>query len=58
MIKNAPTEDKNKDMNIALRPFALILLKLTEYSAESDVHSLFLFLKITIDTSEPIIPKE
>ncbi len=56
-MKKAPQEDKNKDIKMDFIPLDLILLILTEYSAESEVLSLFFFLKIIIDTKEPIIPK-
>lgn len=57
IIKKAPQEERNSDINIDLIPLDLILLILTEYSAESDVLSLFFLLKIIIDTKDPIIPK-
>jgi hypothetical protein len=57
MIKKAPTDDRKSDMKMDLSPFDLIRFKLSEYSAESEVLNLFFFLKITIETKEPIIPK-
>ncbi len=58
IIKKAPQEHKNIEMKIDFSPLDLILLRFTEYSAESEVLSLFFFLKIIIETRVPIIPKE
>ncbi len=57
-MKKAPQDDKNNEIKMDLNPLDLILFKLTEYSAESEVLSLFFFLKMTMETIDPIMPNE